>query len=119
MELLLIAVIVIAGWFIYKKVGPGKSVTSITSEEAKRKFGDRNVQFIDVRTPGEYKGQKVKQFKNMPLNELSKRTKELDSNKEVVVICQSGMRSSKACGELKRQGFTSVSNVRGGMNMWK
>jgi rhodanese-related sulfurtransferase len=119
MELILIAVIVIAAWFIYKKVGPGKGVATITSEQAKAKFNDRNVQFIDVRTPGEYKGQNVKQFKNMPLHQLSKRAKELDPNKEVVVICQSGMRSSKACGELRRQGFTSVSNVRGGMNMWK
>ena len=63
MELILIAAIIIAGWFIYKKVGPGKGVTTITSEDAKAKFNDRNVQFIDVRTPGEYKGQKVKQLK--------------------------------------------------------
>ncbi|WP_273832197.1 rhodanese-like domain-containing protein [Guptibacillus sedimenti] len=119
MELFLIAIIVIAVWFIYKKFAHGKGVATITSEQAKAKFNDRNVQFIDVRTPGEYKGQKVKQFKNMPLYQLSKRSKELDPNKEVVVICQSGMRSSKACGELKSQGFTSVSNVRGGMNMWK
>ncbi|TKD66429.1 rhodanese-like domain-containing protein [Pseudalkalibacillus hwajinpoensis] len=119
MEIIIVAAIVIIGWLLYKKVGPGKNVKTITSEEAKAKFNDRNVQFIDVRTKGEYKGQKVKQFKNMPLHELGNRAKELDPNKEVIVLCQSGMRSGKACSELKRQGFTNVSNVRGGLNMWR
>ena len=42
----------------------------------------------------------------------------LDQNKEVIVICQSGMRSMQACKQLKKQGFTSIKNVRGGMNAW-
>ncbi|KMM37049.1 rhodanese-like domain-containing protein [Guptibacillus hwajinpoensis] len=119
MELVIVAAVLIVGWLLYKKVGPGKNVKTITSEEAKSKLKEPNVQFIDVRTKGEYKGQKVKQFKNMPLHELGKRANELDPNKEVVVLCQSGMRSAKACSELKRQGFTNVSNVRGGLNMWR
>lgn len=114
--LIIIAVVILASLFLKRS---GKGVTTINSEQAKAKFGDRNVQFIDVRTPSEYKGNKVKQFKNMPLDQLGKRAKELDSNKETVVLCQSGMRSSRACKVLKQQGFTSLYNVRGGLNTWK
>ena len=33
-----------------------KGIKNISVEEVKNKFKDNNVQFIDVRTPGEYKG---------------------------------------------------------------
>ncbi|GAB3047192.1 rhodanese-like domain-containing protein [Virgibacillus ainsalahensis] len=95
-----------------------KGVSNITAKEAKDKFAEKDVQFVDVRTPGEYKANHQKKFANVPLAHLSKRTGELDKNKEVVVICQSGMRSAKAAKMLKKQGFEKVSNVKGGMNAW-
>lgn len=50
--------------------------------------------FVDVRTPAEYKGKNIYQFKNIPLGtDLSK----LPKDKEIVLICQSGIRSSQAC----------------------
>ncbi|MGG3924306.1 rhodanese-like domain-containing protein, partial [Geobacillus thermodenitrificans] len=39
--------------------------------------------------------------------------------KEVVVICQSGMRSQKASKWLKKMGFQHVTNVKGGLNAWQ
>ncbi|WP_377887794.1 rhodanese-like domain-containing protein [Alkalihalobacillus sp. R86527] len=114
--IVIIAVVVLASLFLKRS---GKGVTTINSEQAKSKFGYSNVQFIDVRTPMEYKGSKVKEFKNLPLDQLGKRAKELDPKKETVVLCQSGMRSSRACKVLKQQGFTSVYNVRGGLNTWR
>jgi len=38
---------------------------------------------------------------------------------EIVVICQSGGRSSVACKMLKKAGFEHVTNVIGGMNNWR
>ena len=104
--------------FIFNRFMPVKGINNITSQEAKAKFKDKNVQFIDVRTPGEYKGNHKKPFKNVPLYELANRTNELKKDKEVVVICQSGMRSMKAAKILKKRGFENISNVRGGMNAW-
>ena len=43
----------------------------------------------------------------------------LDRNQEVVVICQSGMRSMQAAKQLHRAGFTNITNVQGGMSAWK
>lgn len=81
MEFLIVIAIVLIGSILLKR--SGKGVHTISSEQAKSKFGNRDVQFIDVRTPMEYKGNKVKEFKNMPLDQLSKRGKELDPKRKL------------------------------------
>lgn len=112
------AFIIIVAGFIVSRFMPIKGITNITTQEAKDKFKDKSVQFVDVRTPGEYKANHRKPFKNIPLAHLAKQSTELDKNKEVVVICQSGMRSKKASKILKKQGFENVVNVKGGMGAW-
>lgn len=95
-----------------------KGVTNISTAELKSILQDKSKQFVDVRTPGEFSGNHIKGFKNIPLQQLSERVgKELTKDKEVVVICQSGMRSQNACKTLSSLGY-KVTNVRGGMNAW-
>lgn len=105
-------------WFIINRFKPVKGIANISTEEAKNKFSDEDVQFIDVRTPDEYKTNHRKQFKNIPLTQLAQKSNVLDKNKEVVLICQSGMRSMKAAKLLKKQGFKKITNVKGGMSTW-
>ncbi len=89
METFIIIAAAIA-FFIWR-MKPGKGVRSISTEELKGMLNDKDKVFIDVRTPGEYKTRNIKQFKNMPLgSDFSK----LPKDKEIVVVCQSGMRSS-------------------------
>ena len=115
-EWILIGFIII---FFANRFMPAKGVTNISVQEAKDKFKDKNVQFIDVRTPGEYKMNHSKPFKNIPLSNLSSKADSLDKEKEIVVICQSGMRSTKAAKLLKKQGFKKIYNVKGGgMSAW-
>ena len=104
-------------FFVYRFM-PVKGITNISVQEVKDKIKDHNVQFIDVRTPGEYKANHSKPFKNIPLSNLAHKAGELDKEKEVVVICQSGMRSAKAAKVLKKRGFQKIYNVRGGMSAW-
>lgn len=105
--------------FVVKRFLPVKGITNITVQEAKDKFKDKTVQFIDVRTPGEYQSNHQRMFKNIPLFELSKKASSLDREKETVIICQSGMRSAKAARVLKKQGFEKIYNVKGGMSAWR
>lgn len=103
----------------YRAITPAKGVQSISTDELKTELKKKGKQFIDVRTSGEFKANCIKEFKNIPLNELPVRTGELDTDKETYVICQSGMRSSKAAAILKRKGFTNIINVRGGMGSYR
>lgn len=105
--------------FIMRRILPTKGVTNLSVQQAKEKLNDKQVQFIDVRTPGEYKANHQAKFKNIPLGDLPRKTDQLDKNKEVVVICQSGMRSARAATMLKKQGFEKIYNVQGGMSAWR
>lgn len=104
--------------FIIKSILPTKGMQNISTAELKNKLKDRNKQFIDVRTSREYKGNHIKGFQNIPLDQLAQRANNLSKEKEVIVIYQSGMRSKSASKTLKKLGFTKVINVKGGMNAW-
>ncbi|MDN4606249.1 rhodanese-like domain-containing protein [Sporosarcina highlanderae] len=113
--IIIIAIIAFLAW----RLMPSKGVKSMSTDELKGILKDKSKQFIDVRTPAEYKGRHINEFKNIPLNLLKSKLDKLDKNKETVVICQSGMRSSQAATILKKSGFTDVINVRGGMSTWR
>lgn len=109
---ILIAVLVA---FLAWRMMPTKGVNTISTAQLKTIINDKDKVFVDVRTPGEYKARGVKQFKNIPLgSDFSK----LPKDKEIVIICQSGMRSKQACKQLKKLGYTKVTNVRGGMSAY-
>jgi len=113
LETWLIVAIVVA--FLVWRMMPAKGVQSISAAQLKNILHDKDKVFIDVRTPAEYKGRNIPQFKNIPLGSSFN---QLPKDKEIVVICQSGMRSSQACKQLKKQGFERVKNVRGGMSAY-
>lgn len=94
--------IVIAVWFVISRFLPVKGVQNINGKELKSIVGKQGKQFIDVRTVGEYRGNHMKGFQNIPLNELASRANQLDKNKEIIVICQSGMRSKQAAKVIKK-----------------
>lgn len=104
--------------FLLQRLLPTKGVRQITTSDLRKELNDKNKQYIDVRTPGEFKGRNIKGFKNIPLHQLVSKVNELSKDKEVVVICQSGLRSNKATKVLRKQGFKQVTNVKGGMSAW-
>lgn len=118
MDMVQIIILLFISAFVLQRFIPTKGVMNITVQEVKEKFKDKNVQFIDVRTPGEYIANHCKPFKNIPLSDLSSKTNQLVQEKEIVVICQSGMRSARAAKILKKQGFEKIYNVKGGMSAW-
>ena len=115
-NIVLIAVIVL---FLFWRMMPTKGVKQITTAQLKRDLQNKGKQFIDVRTQGEFKGQHIKPFKNIPLHMMNESTmQKFSKEKEIVVICQSGMRSMKATKTLKKLGFKNITNVKGGINAW-
>lgn len=93
-----------------------KEVRTISTDTLKEILNDPDKVFVDVRTPAEYAAKNISRFQNIPLGvDLSI----LPKDKEIVVICQSGLRSAQACRQLKKLGYPKVTNVRGGINAWK
>lgn len=113
-----IVLVFFIGIFVMRLI-PTKGIKHISTAELKPLLKDKNKQFIDVRTPAEYKGNHIREFKNIPLYDISKKADTLSKEKEIVVICQSGMRSQNAAKTLKKLGFTNITNVKGGMSAWR
>jgi rhodanese-related sulfurtransferase len=118
LEYILYILVALIIYIVIRNRFSNKAAKQINTAELTGILKDKNKQFIDVRTSGEYKANHIKQFKNIPLHELNNKALDLDQNKEVVIICQSGMRSLQAAKKLKKMGFNSITNVRGGMNTW-
>jgi sulfur-carrier protein adenylyltransferase/sulfurtransferase len=91
----------------------------ITVEELKGRLdrGER-VFILDVRNPEEYEICRIPGSTLLPLPSLPQRFRELDAGRETVVHCKSGMRSQKAIGFLRQQGFTKLVNLKGGILAW-
>lgn len=78
---------------------------------------DGSVQLLDVRTVGEYERGHIKGFTNIPVDSLRDRLNELDADKPVYAICQSGVRSYIACRILTQHGFNCF-NFSGGYRFY-
>jgi rhodanese-related sulfurtransferase len=52
------------------------------------------------------------------LRQLQERLGELNPQALTVVLCHHGPRSSHAVEFLRRQGFSSVTNLEGGLDAW-
>ena len=72
---------------------------------------------MDTRTVEEFAHGHIDGFFNIPVDELRERLGELDKNKPVYVICQSGLRSYIACRILAGNGFECY-NFSGGFRFY-
>ena len=73
---------------------------------------------LDVRTPGEWCTAHIQGSLNVPLNHLTDRLGELSSQRQIIVQCAAGYRSSIAGSLLQRHGFSRVSELTGGIAAW-
>jgi len=77
--------------------------------------------FIDVRDEKEFKAGHIKGARSLPVNQVDKQLHDIEKYKEkdVVVYCDNGMRTSRVTGKLKKQGFTNVHTIAGGLTNWQ
>lgn len=68
---------------------------------------------LDVRSPSEYSGGHIKGSKNIPVQNLESRLKEIPANKVIITCCASGMRSASARSILLDKGYKEVYNGGG------
>ena len=92
-------------------------VKQFRAEDVKDLPRDGSVTLLDVRTPREYAGGHIEGFRNIPVDELRERLREIEPGKPVYVICQSGLRSYIACRILAGHGYEAY-NFAGGFRFY-
>jgi rhodanese-related sulfurtransferase len=94
------------------------SVPEIQAEVLKSRLDHgENLFLLDVRDEYEFEISNIGGHL-IPLPELPKRLNELNTRQEIVAVCKMGPRGVKAVELLQKQGFTNVSNLRGGIHAW-
>lgn len=103
---------------IFRKCRNNKE-NSIDYQNAKMILkNDKNCILLDVRSPQEYKEGHLDGSINIPLYDIEKDVSKIIPKKEntVIVYCQSGGRSKKALEILKKEGYTNLYNIEGGLD---
>lgn len=92
-------------------------MNKISVEKFISEIKNKNSVIIDVRNFDEFSIESIPQSKNIPLSQIEAgHHHEIPKDEKVFLICQSGMRSSRACQILKASGFDQVISIEGGIN---
>ena len=99
----------------------GKTTDTIESISAKdfvaKLYPSDNV--LDVRKPGEVESGMIENATHICLSNLQNEISTLDKNQHYTIHCAGGYRSMMAASIMKRNGFSKVTNVLGGMGKIK
>lgn len=94
-------------------------VPEITVEELKAAFdAKKDFDILDVREPQEFEISQIEGSKLIPMGQLASRIHELDSAREIYILCKSGIRSAKSWKLLHDSGFRRIKNVAEGIDAW-
>ena len=86
---------------------------------ARLEAGD-DLQIIDVREPHEWDIANLgsRGAVLIPQNQILEHLGELDTAREIVVMCRTGVRSANVIELLQGHGYQKLLNLQGGINAW-
>jgi rhodanese-related sulfurtransferase len=119
--LLMLALVIVLFMLFQSHFGDKLSgYASIAPEQAVRLMND-GAFLLDVRSIDEYRSGHLTGAKNLSIADLPAKIESLAAHKTqpTIVYCESGMRSSRACGLLRKAGFEQLHNLSGGISAWR
>ncbi|HZX33567.1 MAG TPA: rhodanese-like domain-containing protein [Rhodocyclaceae bacterium] len=120
-NIMLIAIAAFSGaallWQLFQRSGGSE----VNPAEATLLINRQDALVVDVREPDEFATGHLPEARNIPVGKLADRVNEIEKYKDkpVILCCASGIRSGKACGELKKLGFSSLHSLSGGIDSWR
>lgn len=92
----------------------------ISVKKAKELIGNKGILILDVRTSKEYHAGHLEGAKLIPVQQLLERISEIEDhkNRDVLVYCRSGNRSTAAAEILINNGFKKIYNMQNGIKGW-
>lgn len=97
---------------------PLEKTEVIDLETFKTYLDKKDVQVLDVRNLGEYEDGHVEGADHLFVGTISHNLDKIDTDKQVVIHCQSGHRAAIANSVLSANGIKNVKVYSGGMNEW-
>lgn len=116
-----LAILVLIALSLYLPCVEGSNgYVDVSVSEAKTMMDSNHLLVVlDVRNQSEYDSGHIRNAKLIPVWELEARINELDENRETLVYCSIGVRSTTASQVLTAHGFNQVYNMIGGIMDWR
>lgn len=87
-------------------------------KEASARLGAEAPPFLlDVREESEYRNARIHGATLIPSGQLQRRAGEIPTDRDIIVMCQSGSRSQAATNALRKAGVNAL-NLQGGISAW-
>lgn len=117
---LFLTAIVSGGLLLWPSLSRGGGGSKVNATQAVQLINREKAVLIDVCEPDEYAAGHAAGARNVPLGKLEGST-ELPKNKALplVILCQTGARSARAAGILKKLGFEKPVVLAGGLAAWR
>jgi len=97
-------------------------VKTVNVQEATLLINRQNAIVVDVRSADDYKKGHIVNAKNITVSQIEEgKLAGIENHKDtpIILVCESGTRSSGAASKLAKAGFTQVSNLLAGMGGWQ
>ena len=119
-NILLIGVVVTSALALLWPMFTRSSANEVSPVQATLLINREEAQILDVREADEFANGHLPEALNIPAGRLSERAAELEKfkDKPLIVCCAAGVRSGKACKELKQLGFERLHSLAGGVDAW-
>lgn len=89
-----------------------------TTLDTKLKEPDHDRVLIDVRSQDEHLSGTIPGATCIPHDQITENLSQIPKDKEILLFCRSGGRSSKAKETLKNLGYTNIKDLEGGFTAW-
>lgn len=96
-------------------------IKEVSPQELVDLLNHQNATALDVRTAAQFAQGHILSALHFPLSELSEGCAKLENYKShpIIIVCASGLETSKAGKILKTAGFTQIYGLAGGMQAWE
>ena len=103
--------------FLYVRAFAKRGGQRISVHEATSLINE-GAQVIDVRDSNEFESGHITGAKNIPNNDIERRSNEIISEKPIILTCALGQNSPGAGEKLQEQGFKDIYILSGGLTTW-
>lgn len=118
--ILAVVLLAVVGFILLQK--PQPAVVSLPAEITVTQASQMQAQgafILDVREPSEWTQFHISGATLIPLGSLPNRLNEVPKDRDVVVVCRTGIRSAQGRDILLKAGFTRVTSMTGGLTQWQ
>ena len=119
-NIFLIAIAFISGgmlvWPLVRSRAAGPALSTL---QATQLINSRNAIVVDVRTPEEFAKGSLPGARNVPMDKVDEKMRDIKKDKPLIVVCATGNRAGRVAAQLRAGGFGEVYVLAGGLAAWR